>query len=332
MKKHISIFAVLMLLLIWANVRYEVVAFNWGEEKLLDDGIRIMIYNVNGTVEDTIHEDGVCLLDIVEEQKPDILCLHELGAVGFSQIEQSLDSIYGYSDDQLLKKNRDRYVLYSRFPIQNFRQYSGCGDVLVPDADSLIDDEIKKLHEKMPIFSADIEVEKDRWITVFSCHLRSNAYSTARRSMDRDSTTWFDGIPLYYKNYKQAHAIRNWEARQLRQYIDSLLAMDRPVIVAGDLNDFSGSDCLNLIMGRHSIFPFLGGLAAVGREELRDAWWERGNRFGITYDEWHLKLRLDHILVSRHFGVQRVVVPRHGLSDHYPVVVDMSQMGRVINE
>ena len=113
MKKCISVFAVLMLLLIWANVRYEVVAFNWGDEKLSDDGIRIMVYNVNATVEDTIHEDGVCLLDIVEEQKPDILCLYELGGVGFSQIEQSLDSIYGYSDDHLLKNNKDRYALYS---------------------------------------------------------------------------------------------------------------------------------------------------------------------------------------------------------------------------
>lgn len=306
MKKHFAFFAVLLLLLLWANAHYEVVAFNWCDDELSDDSFRIMVYNVNGTVEDTIHENGVCLLDIVEEQKPDILCLHELGAVGFSQIEQSLDSIYGYSDDHLLKKNRDRYVLYSRFPIQNFRQYSGCGDVLVPEADSLIDDEIKKLHEKMPIFSADIEVEKGRWITVFSCHLRSNAYSTARRSMDRDSTSWFDGIPLYYKNYKQAHAIRNWEARQLRQYIDSLQAMDRPVIVAGDLNDFCGSDCLNTIQG----------------DDLSDAWWERGNGFGFTYDEWHLKLRLDHILYDSHFDCIDIVVPKYQLSDHYPIVAD----------
>lgn len=307
MKKHISIFSVLLLFLLWANAHYEVVAFNWSDDELSDDNFRIMVYNVNGTVEDTIHEEGLSLLDIVVEQKPDILCLHELGAVCFSQIAQSLDSIYGYSDDHLLKKNKDRYVLYSRFPIQNFRQYSGCGDVLVPDADSLIDDELKKLHEKMPIFSADIEIEKGRWITVFSCHLRSNAYSTARRSMDQDSTTWFDGIPLYYKNYKLAHAIRNWEARQLRQYIDSVQKLNHPVIVAGDLNDFSGSDCLNAIQG----------------DDLKDAWWERGNGFGITYDEWHLKLRLDHILVSNQLDVQRVEVPKYGLSDHYPVVGDV---------
>lgn len=60
MKKHISIFAVLLLLLFWANAHYEVVAFNWGDDELSDDSFRIMVYNVNGTVEDTIHEDGVC--------------------------------------------------------------------------------------------------------------------------------------------------------------------------------------------------------------------------------------------------------------------------------
>lgn len=125
MKKHFAIFAVLLLLLLWANAHYEVVAFNWCDDELSDDNFRIMVYNVNATVEDTIHENGVCLLDIVEEQKPDILCLHELGGVGFSQIAQSLDSIYGYSDDHLLKNNKDRYVLYSRFPIMNFRQPHG---------------------------------------------------------------------------------------------------------------------------------------------------------------------------------------------------------------
>lgn len=139
MKKHISIFAVLLLLLFWVNAHYLVVAFNLGDDELSDDSFRIMVYNVNATVEDTIHEDGVCLLDIVEEQNPDILCLFEIGTIGFSQIKQQFDSIFGYSDDHPLKKNKDRYVLYSRFPIQNFRQYSGCGDVLVPDADSLID-------------------------------------------------------------------------------------------------------------------------------------------------------------------------------------------------
>lgn len=106
MKKHISFFSVLLLLLFWANAHYEVVAFNWCDDELSDDGFRIMLYNVNATVEDTIHENGLCLLDIVDEQKPDILCLHELGTVGFSQIAQSLDSIYGYSDDHLSGASR----------------------------------------------------------------------------------------------------------------------------------------------------------------------------------------------------------------------------------
>lgn len=47
-----------------------------------------MVYNVNATVEDTIHEESLSLLEIVKEQNPDILCLYELGAVGFFQIKQ----------------------------------------------------------------------------------------------------------------------------------------------------------------------------------------------------------------------------------------------------
>lgn len=297
---------------------------------------RVMTYNINNRVNaDSLATDTLGLWQIVQEQHPDILCLHEAPIVARNPVGDSLDAYFGYHEE---KPDHNRIALYSRFPFRNFIHYPALGEVEVPETDSLIEVEIKNLKHGMPVFSAEIEVEKDKWITVFSSHLRSNAYSVARRSMDHDSTTWKDGIPLYYKNYKIAHAIRNWEAATVRHHLDSILSLNIPVVLAGDLNDFSGSDCINLLTGVNGLRSKVEGLRSEGEGQrskvegqrsegesllLRDAWWERGNGFGVTYDEWHLKIRIDHILISKHFEVNQIWVPRYGLSDHYPLVADV---------
>lgn len=96
--------------------------------------------------------------------------------------------------------------------------------------------------------SAEFEVQPDKWVTVFSGHLRSSAYSTARRSMSKDSH-WWEGIPLYYRNYKVGKRIRDYQARNVRRFIDDARAEGKMVIVAGDLNDWCASTTLNTLMG-----------------------------------------------------------------------------------
>ena len=144
-----------------------------------------------------------------------------------------------------------------------------------------------------------------KWIAIFTVHLRSSAYSTARRSMDANAS-WKDGLPLYYENYKIGQKIRNWESDNLRVHLDSLEAKDLPIIIAGDFNDWSGSYCMNTIRDG----------------KYKDAWWEGGLGFGITYDGWHLKLRLDHILYSHHFKLENVYVEKSKFSDHRPLIAD----------
>jgi endonuclease/exonuclease/phosphatase (EEP) superfamily protein YafD len=171
--------------------------------------------------------------------------------------------------------------------------------------DSLTKREVVQLKAGIPVYSAEIEEHPEKWIALFAVHLRSSAYSTARRSMDEDAS-WMDGLPLYYENYKKGQKIRNWEADNLRLHLEALESEDMPVIIAGDFNDWSGSYCMNTIRDR----------------KYKDAWWEGGFGFGITYDEWHLKLRLDHILYSHHFKLENVYVEKSKFSDHRPLIAD----------
>lgn len=153
------------------------------------------------------------------------------------------------------------------------------------------------------MMSAEFEIEPGRWVAVFSGHLLSSGYSTARRSMKKDAS-WLSGISLYKRNYEGGKRIRDYEAENIRQFVDSAHRSGMPVVIAGDFNDWCGSDCLNTLMA----------------EDLKDAWWEGGNGFGWTYFGWHLRLRLDHILYSDKLELFDVKVIDSDLSDHKPLV------------
>ena len=184
-----------------------------------------MTWNVNaplGTEDVEIVRTG--LISKIEKYDPDILCLQELSKKQFKKIHVPLDSIFCYSDEMSINKEAYRFWIYSKRNIRNFKRYKCVIDIDNLGFDRLQLDEIEKIKKAMPVFSADIEVNPDRWITVFACHLRSSAYSTARRSMEKGSS-WFDGLSLYINNYKMGKKIRDYEAENIRIILDSLEKM-----------------------------------------------------------------------------------------------------------
>ena len=243
------------------------------------------------------------LISLVFHESPDILCFQELSFDNLQKIKLQLDSLYGpctvlKGDDQLW-----RLRLYSHFQLQNFSRYKCVGSI---NTRGFFDEElavVEGFRKQMGVMSAEFEVEPGRWVTVFSGQLRSSAYSTARRSMPKGSS-WIEGLPLYLRNYRIGKRIRDYEAENVRRLVDDVRMSGKPVIVAGDLNDWCGSDCLNTLMG----------------DDLKDAWWEGGRGFGWTYFGWHLRLRLDHILFSDELELLDVKVIDTDLSDHKPLL------------
>lgn len=247
------------------------------------------------------------LMALIKEVHPDIICFQELSHENVNTLKPQLNSIFGPCVE-LDGKDVEvhRYKFYSSLTMRNFKRYHCEGSIDTLDLDSLELEEYHHMKLQMPVMSAEFEVEPGKWITLFSGHLRSSAYSTARRSMSKDSH-WWEGIPLYYRNYEVGKRIRDYQARNVRRFIDEARAEGKTVIVAGDLNDWCGSTTLNTLMGE-------------GNDALKDAWWEGGNGFGFTYQGWHLRLRLDHILYSDGLELQDVKVIDSDLSDHRPLV------------
>lgn len=157
-------------------------------------------------------------------------------------------------------------MFYFSYPIRNFQRYYCTGELDTTGFDEYVYKEYEQIKRQLNVMSAEFEVEPNKWGTAFFGHLRSSAYSTARRSMDKEAS-WFDGISLYKRNYEIGKRIRDYEARNVRRFIDEARAEGKPVIVAGGLNDWCRSDCLETLMG----------------SDLKDAGWEGGNGFGWTY-------------------------------------------------
>ena len=288
------------------NSYFELFAINnENKDETRNRTFRVMTYNINATLDDKdIEAFKTSLIDEIVKYSPDILCLQEMSSTLYKCVHTSLDSIFGYNESN--NKEPSQYLIYSKRPVKDYKRYP-----YVLQFDSIGSKSLKvystKLKWGLPVYSAEIEVEPDKWIIFFSVHLRSSAYSTARRSMGEDAS-WIKGLPMYFENYRDGRKIRNYEVENIRHHLEALEAEDKPILIAGDFNDWSGSNCMIKI--RKGLY--------------KDAWWEGGFGFGITYDEWHLKLRLDHILYSRHFRLENVYVEKSEFSDHRPLIADFS--------
>lgn len=88
-------------------------------------------------------------------------------------------------------------------------------------------------------------------------------------------------------------------------FLAELVKSDKPTIVAGDFNTFSGPEELD---------AFCKKLKLVNP-----------NRKGhSTYPSWAPNRQLDHILCSKHIKIKRFTVPMVKFSDHLPLIMDFS--------
>lgn len=222
-------------------------------------------------------------LEIIDKEDPDVLCLQEVKYKSHAKIRQTLDTKYLYTPNEGQKRTK-RYVLYSKYPLRNFHRLG-----------------------ETKIYAADVKLG-EKWSRIYSCHLTSNGYTTARRKVINEGRNWFAGLPEYIDNMADGIRQRKAEADEIRQSIDSLNGTGMPVLVIGDLNDFSGSSCLRTIEA----------------DDMDDAWWHCGNGFGFTYDSWHLKLRIDHVLYSReNLSPISIKIINTDISDHKPIISEI---------
>lgn len=313
MKKAAKIIGLLLCVLALCISSIYVLPNDWHDADCLfetnDSTFSIMTFNLDAG--DSLHllsDKQDRLIALIEREKPSILCLQELSFENHDKLKPFLEKTYGKCDSLSYADGKWRFLFYSRFPIRNFERLSCDEEMSTTGFDEKLLSEFEMRKKQMPVMSAEFEVMKGRWIRLFAGHLRSNAYSTARRQMDGDAC-WIEGIPQYYRNYKNGKRIRDYEAKCIKGYVERAKSDGLPVIVAGDMNDWCGSDCLDMLMYGNGNSP-----------ELKDAWKTCGRGWGFTYFGWHLRLTLDHILYSKEFELLDVKVIDTDISDHRPLM------------
>lgn len=303
--KLASALVVVVLLLNWY---WQVCPMNFFyDEEPTDKTFRVVTYNIYPQVDSTQYDQWQRdMLEEINRLHPDVLCLQEFKHTDMAWLEDELCKHFSYTEEMRKERRHIKWRLYSHYPMTNITRYKPTEELDTTDIVSSFDKSIRTHTIRQPFYSADIHLPNGDSVTVFSCHLQSNGYSTIRRSM-KESESWIGGLGRYKEAITSANQLRYWEAQNLRKVLDSI-GNDHPIIVAGDMNDFNQSESLTTIQGGN----------------LQDAWRKGGRGLGLTYSGFGLHLRLDHILYNERLQLQQIEVGSSELSDHRPLIADFN--------
>lgn len=304
MNKFWLIAIVVVVLAAFLNSHFRLIAFHQ-EAGSKEATFRLTTYNTNGVSGDYKDEAVVReFMHAIDSLHPQVLALQEMLTTYSAALCDTLTKRFPYSSLRAYSQSKSysHYVacLFSEYPIRRINRFVYDRQ----EIDSLynlysVPDSVRRFFNS-EIYDAVLDIDGQE-VLIVSCYLKSNDYS--RLSKDYDEN-WVDGLGDYFRGYQLGSAIRCLDAKMIR---DSIAMYNLPTIVCGDMNDFQFSRPVKTIMG----------------EDLKNVWWERGMGYGKTYDKYHLKLRIDHILVSKEFEPVSVDVPHLKFSDHYPIVADM---------
>lgn len=275
-----------------------------------EGAIRVLNYNVCGK-EEYAPRHGQEFIDYIVGFDADILFLPENNFSRAPELDAVLKERYPYYMQQF-EKGSDwvgEHTLYSRYPLSNPKIYKMDMDKMVSDHPEFDEDFTRQRGDHRFIYQADADIDGTT-VTLVHVHLCSNLYDSAKA----DGNGRRQKAHNVYDHLLFGYTFRKEEVKMI---YDSLSQCPNPLLIAGDFNDLSGSRVLRSIQDLRAY-----NVHARHRDRLTDAWWDKGFGLGFTFDDQHLLLRLDHILYSKEFDLQEVVVEDVDYSDHRPMIAD----------
>lgn len=259
---------------------------------------KIMSYNVMvfGLYDYKNYNDiNTGIIDLIAEEKPDILCLQEAYWNNTSSKSKSLDVIQDSIEAKYIYKSAMAevsggqnfgFATISKYPIIN--SYS------------------EKFEDSFNGYIyTDLLLDKDT-IRVYNLYLQSLQFDQKDYTLIENIT---DGtadrrVKTILKKYIKSIEKRSLQAKIVKVSIDSCTY---PIIVAGDFNDVPISYSYNAIA-----------------KDLKDSFSSQGSYPGYTWEFSSVKVRIDYILYDTFFKCNSHKIINKNLSDHYAIVAGMS--------
>ena len=251
------------------------------------------------------------MISLVNEFSPDIACFQEM-----------------VSGDTLADLNNSYYRKYSFYSIFEFASKLSLPNYLYTY--NYKDNFLNQQHFGIIIFSkypiinkqtirnypydynsnfqyTDIVKDGDTF-RVFNCHLQSLRFSNSNLDYIQNPAIKTETDLKKSKNvitkFKNAFLRRQGQADWVRAEIEK---SPYPVIVCGDFNDVPNSYAYETI-----------------GKNLQDAFVKKGTGLGRTFSGISPTLRIDNIFVDKRYSVNQYVRVQKKLSDHFPIITDIS--------
>ncbi|MEO6720282.1 MAG: endonuclease/exonuclease/phosphatase family protein [Ferruginibacter sp.] len=253
------------------------------------------------------------MINLVNQYQPDVACFQEM-----------------VSGDTLADLNTPYYKQYTFYSIFEFANKLNFPDYLY--SYNYKENFMNQQHFGLIIFSkypiinkqtlrffpndynstfqyVDIVKETDT-IRVFNLHLQSLRFSTVNlKYIDNPSIKTDTGLvqsKSLISKLKNGFLKRRIQAGHVKEEIDK---SPYPVVVCGDFNDVPNSYSYETI-----------------GDGLQDAFVKKGFGIGRTFSGIAPTLRIDHIFVDKRYAVNQYVRIPKKLSDHFPIIADISHL------
>jgi endonuclease/exonuclease/phosphatase family metal-dependent hydrolase len=277
-----------------------------------NNGLKIMTWNVHMFDLGEWTKDNTTIgkiLNFIETENPDILCLQEYYRDTNNHKEPFTDIIqkigYGYHsfllNNQWLKNKMNTKaakeevidvgtMIFSKYPIENVRTYPS------PD-------------DGQGFQLVDITLQNNKKFSLLVVHLTSVRFGNKEfgylqdvknNAVDEQNKSKYLANKLMYASSvraKVANAVAKFSAEA-----------NYPLVICGDFNDMPGSYVYNTVKG-----------------DLNDAFVAKGWGLGSTYQKIIPILRIDYLLYDKQlFKVEGYKKYPTELSDHNPIMVNLS--------
>jgi endonuclease/exonuclease/phosphatase family metal-dependent hydrolase len=309
-EKKVAIFLFVLFLL----AGYKNLASTWGTNIFTKfsyekdtAALRVMCWNVRYFDNNARHADSLGaprrkMINYIREIGPDLILFQDFGnytnPAYFSNIETIRDTL-GY-----------RYCFIAhdfidpRIPGGVSRGSAIFSKIPITDSGKL---PYKNIAEPETLCYADMIFQKKK-IRVYTTHLismnlpaRPGIRSEIRRKKYDQSYRYSRNVTKLIRHYDQVHA-------KQAQFIKAAISKSPyPSIIGGDFNSVPSSYVYHTIKGNK-----------------QDAFIEKGFGLGHSYYGLSKTLRIDYVLADDAFKVLQVATPTMYLSDHFPIITDIS--------